>query len=60
MPGQRRPKRNKSEGRKARAIRRKALKEAEEVPDEELGPGRRTELTQEIEAERFRGKPPSI
>jgi len=51
---------NKAKGRKAPASRRKAVKKAQEKRDEELGPERRTELAQEIEADRFRGRPPSI
>jgi hypothetical protein len=37
----------------------RASKEAKRKP-EELSPERRAELAQQIEARRFRGKPPSI
>jgi hypothetical protein len=39
--------------------RSRARKRAKSSP-EEIGPERRVELAQQIEAKRFRGKPPSI
>jgi hypothetical protein len=39
--------------------RSRARKKAKSTP-EELSPERRLELAQQIEAKRFRGKPPSI
>jgi hypothetical protein len=60
MPGQRRQKRDRGEDQRTSAARRTARKKAGEARIEELGPDRRTELAQEIEAKRFRGKPPSI
>jgi hypothetical protein len=39
--------------------RSRARKRAKSAP-EELSPERRVELAQQIEAKRFRGKPPSI
>jgi hypothetical protein len=60
MVGQRQQKRNRGDRQKVSAERRPAGKKAREQPIEELGPERRTELAQEIEAKRSRGKPPSI
>ena len=45
---------------KAIDTRSRARKKAKSAPEEELSPERRAELAQQIEAKRFRGKPPSI
>jgi len=44
---------------RAPGTRSRARKKAKSTP-EELSPERRLELAQQIEAKRFRGKPPSI
>jgi hypothetical protein len=45
---------------KASATPRVARKKAKSVPDEELSPERRVELAEQIEAKRWRRRPPSI
>jgi hypothetical protein len=60
MAAPRQQKRNRGETRKASPARRPTRKKAEEKRIEELGPEQRAELAQQIEAKRFRGRPPSI
>ena len=52
-------KRGKERVQRAAKTRSRARRNAEGT-SEELGPERRQELAQQIEAKRFRGKPPSI
>jgi hypothetical protein len=59
MTGDRGPKRVRGEARREAQLRGRAGKKAKRKL-EELGPERRLELAQQIEAKRFRGKPPSI
>jgi hypothetical protein len=60
MPGGRLLKRGRGRDRKATETLRPTKKKAKSAPPEELGPERRAELAQRIEAKRLRGKPPSI
>ena len=59
MPGSRRLIQGRGRDRKATETLRPTMKKAKSAP-EELSPERRVELAQQIEAKRFRGKPPSI
>jgi hypothetical protein len=53
-------KQGREKDRRATETPRRTKKKAKSAPLEELGPERRLELTQQIEAKRSRGKPPSI
>ena len=60
MPGGRPLIQGKGRDRKATGTLHPTTKKAKSATPEELGPERRAELAQQIEAKRFRGKPPSI
>jgi hypothetical protein len=59
MSGDRGSKQGRGRVQRAAGTRSRARRKAKSTP-EELGPERRLELAQQIEAKRFRGKPPSI
>ena len=59
MPGDRGSKQVRREAPREGKLRRRARKKGG-LAAEELSPERRAELAQQIEAKRFRGKPPSI
>jgi hypothetical protein len=60
MPCGRPLKQGREKDQRATETPRRTKKKAKSAPLEELGPERRSELTQQIEAKRSRGKPPSI
>jgi hypothetical protein len=60
MPGGQPLKQGKGKDQKATETLRPTEKKAKSARPEELGPERRAELAQRIEAKRFRGKPASI
>lgn len=60
MSGDRGSKQGRGRVQRATGTRSRARKKAKSTPEEELSPERRAELAQQIEAKRFRGKPPSI
>jgi hypothetical protein len=59
MSGDRGSKQGRGKVQRAAVTRSRARKKVKSAP-EELSPERRLELAQQIEAKRFRGKPPSI
>jgi len=59
MSGDHGSKQGRGNAQRAVETRSRARKRAESTP-KELSPERRAELAQQIEAKRFRGKPPSI
>jgi hypothetical protein len=61
MPGDREGKQGRGRVQTAAGTTRtRARKKAKSTPEEEFSPERRLELARQIEAKRFRGKPPSI
>ena len=60
MAGEPAAKHDRSKKEKASRVPHPPGKKAKTLADEELGPERREELAQQIEAKQFRGKPPSI